>query len=148
MGAGKGRQSWLEWTSLPAQRNGSLEITFYLEKQKKRDISPTRVLDESKGLPPRTCQSFPSAEICLPPPAALASAAQSGGEDRLWEAKLVTFSSLRRGVPLAQLAACRKGQAVDPAFPRWWGQVGGQERTLHLRELGSFHVADTSISPV
>jgi hypothetical protein len=35
----------------------------------------------------------------------------------LWEAKLVTFPSLRRGALLAQLAAYRKSQATDSAFP-------------------------------
>lgn len=63
-----------------------------------------------------------------PPAVALSSVAQSGSDDMLWEAKLVTFSSPWRGVLLAQLAACKKGQATDPAFPVQWGE-GGQERT-------------------
>lgn len=55
-------------------------------------------------------------------PAVLGSAAQSGSDDMLWEAKLVTFSSPWRGVLLAQLVICRKGQATDPAFPQCvWG---------------------------
>lgn len=66
--------------------------------------------------PLRMDHSFPSANDWLP--ASSSSAAQSGGDNRLWEAKLVTFPSLQRGVLLAQLAACRKGQATDPAFPQ------------------------------
>lgn len=91
----------------------------------------------ANAYPPRTCQRAGS-----PPPAVLGSAAQSGSDDMLWEAKLVTFSSLWRGVLLAQLVICRKGQATDPAFPQCvWGDLGGAGEPSALQGPGSFHVA-------
>lgn len=88
----------------------------------------------TNAYPSRTYQRAGS-----PPPVVLGSAAQSGSDDMLWEAKLVTFSSLWRGVLLAQLVVCRKGQATDPAFPQW--EEGWAREPPALQGPGSFHVA-------
>lgn len=44
---------------------------------------------------------------------------------------------------LAQLAACRKGRATEPAFPLWWGREGGRREPPGCRDA-----AETVRSPV